>query len=284
MSGLRRGSYLGKADAKAGNHYQGQIALIDNVLLVGAGKWGQKYVSTLAEFPNVSLMIASRNNWKALIDQKPDAVIVCTPPQSHIEIASYALNKNIPTMIEKPLALSLEDAESISQYDTVPVLVNHIHLFASIYQDIRHQLLGKRIKSIRTVASSNSAERDYSRLWDYGPHDIAMVLDLSQQYPHTVECISRAPRQFDITMKFDDFDALIEIGVSDQRQRLLNINDGEFVYDGMREPHPPLKEAIKVFLDATHGSKDYRLGLDLPLKTMCILERCQASLKTSQGS
>src|SRR5208283_3041583 len=98
------------------------------LLLVGSGVWGQKYISTLSNFSAVSLEAASRDNWKELIDKKPDGVIVCTPPQSHVEIASYALSQNIPTMIEKPLALSLSEAKLLRQF-SAPILVNYVHLF-----------------------------------------------------------------------------------------------------------------------------------------------------------
>ena len=100
-----------------------------NIVLVGGnGKWGQNYISTLKYFQDINLQVATRENWKQLIDKNPDGVIVATPPDSHIEIASYSLSKNIATMIEKPLALSLQEAETLKQF-TAPILVNHIQLF-----------------------------------------------------------------------------------------------------------------------------------------------------------
>ena len=104
-----------------------------NLLLVGAGKWGMNYVSTLNSFPNIDLKIATRYNWKRLIDEHPDGVFICTHPSSHIEIANYALSRNIPTMIEKPLALSLNEANSLKGF-SAPILVNNIHLFSETFR------------------------------------------------------------------------------------------------------------------------------------------------------
>src|SRR5580658_1853229 len=90
------------------------------VLCGGTGKWGQNYIKTLSSFENVKLIIANRNNWKILIDDNiPDFVIISTPPQSHIEIAIYALEQNIPVIIEKPLSLSYSVALSLKEFKSL---------------------------------------------------------------------------------------------------------------------------------------------------------------------
>lgn len=247
---------------------------MDKILLIGNGKWGQKYISTFQSFfPNVELTIANRNNWKQLIDQQPDGVIVCTPPQSHIEIASYSLARNIATLIEKPLSLSLQEAQQLQQY-TVPILVNHIHLFSDRYQTIRNSV--KNITHIHSIGSSNSPSRDYSRLWDYAPHEIAMILNISQQYPQTINC-TQDNEQYTITMQFDNFKTSSIVGYSEHRQRYFDVNNGEFIYNGMIK-ELPLNNAIQVFLNAIHGQTDYRLGLSLSLDVIRVLEECQKCL------
>lgn len=248
-----------------------------NFVLVGVGKFGQNYIKTLAAFPDVSLTVANRQNWRSLIDNHPDGVIVCTPPDSHVEIAHYALQKAIPVMIEKPLSFSLTEAQSLLKINLAPILVNHIHLFAQDYQNIKNHIDIKEIRTINTTASSNSPPRTYSRLWDYGPHEIALILDLAQQYPKTIKCSGKEPN-FTITMEFDTFRSITDIGYSDTRQRLLDINNGQFIYDGMASKDLPLTNALKVFIDAIHGKPDYRLGLELPLKVMQVLDECQKQL------
>ncbi len=250
-----------------------------NLLLIGNGKFGKNYVSTLANFPNISLTIANRNNWQELIDQKPDGVMVVTPPQSHIEIASYALERNIATMIEKPLALSVKEAETLKQY-TAPILVNHIHLFSHKYQAIKQIINPKNIKYIITSGRSSHPPRDYSELWDYGPHEISLILDLSQRMPKTIECKMLFPRFFEISMEFDTFKSISLFGHTDNLEKIrdLYISDGNIVCNNM-DNLPildfPLTNVLKVFIGAIHGEKDYRLGLDLSLKVMEVLEKCQ---------
>ena len=247
---------------------------VTKLLLVGSGKWGQNYISTLANFPEVSLTVANRNNWKDLIDQQPDGVMVCTPPQSHVEIASYALAHDIPTMIEKPLALSLEEAITLQQY-SAPILVNHTYLFADSYQYIKRNI--GQITDIRSAGIGSNFHSDYSGLWDYGPHDIAMILDLAQQYPKSI-CCTKLARLFDINLEFDGFISYSCVGQSISKIRKLVVdNHNNTYYDSFYE-ELPLTNALKVFIGAIHGQPDYRLGLDLSLNVLRVLEKCRELL------
>lgn len=256
--------------------------MMTNLLLIGNGKWGKNYVSTLSEFPGVSLTIANRQNWKHLIDQDPDGVMICTPPQSHIEIASYALERDIPTMIEKPLALSLGEAQILRQY-TAPILVNHIHLFANRFQYIKGAVDSKRlgdITDIYSVGLGDSLPRDYSELWDYGPHDVAMILDLMQRFPDEVYC-QRKRRSFVINMIFGQVKTYSLVGSDEYKDRFLDVGmDHQSVFYDRRDQNDlPLTNALQVFVAAIHGKPDYRLGLGVALKVTQVLEMCEESMK-----
>jgi predicted dehydrogenase len=254
------------------------------LLLIGSGPWGQKYVSTLHDFNNVSLTIANRDNWKSLIDENQDGVIICTPPQSHVEIANYALYRHTPVMVEKPLSLSLKEAKMLSEYD-IPILVNHVHLFSNRYQEIKRNILYYKIKKIWTTGFGPAPVRDYSDLWDFGPHEIAMILDLIQDFPHTIGCQKLRDRYYTIRLEFDNAITESYIGYSTYKDKYLKATyyDNEqvsFEYDDKAHniEDRPLANAIRVFIDAIKGKTDYRLGLNLTLKVLQVLEQCQYSL------
>lgn len=263
---------------------------MNNLLLIGSGKWGKNYISTLdRDFPNIKLKIANRNNWKQLVDENPDGVIISTPPQSHIEIAEYSLQKNIPTMIEKPLSLSSIEIDKIKIF-SAPILVNHIHLFSDAYLRIKEIIDPDKIDHIESAGYGNGPIRNYSSLWDYGPHDISLILDLTNKMPHDIKVWKYNfghNNMFDILMSFGTFYSSSRVGnAANDSSRTLRIDcDGiKIGYDDKKRPqnhNAPLTNVIKVFIDAIHGKNDYRIGLDMSVKVCKILELCEQYLALS---
>lgn len=256
-----------------------------DLVLVGNGAWGKNYVSTLAQFSGVNLQIATRENWKSLVDSGPDGVMICTPPDTHIGLALYALQKGIPTMIEKPLCLSLAEAEALKQFD-IPILVNHIHLFSDAYQNLRDLAGRQSISKIVSLGFNKGPTRSYSSLWDYGCHDLSMILDLAQEMPQNIDVFdiqTSTGSLFNIKMDFRTFSTESMVGSGGQKRvRKLKIECGglKVEYDDTMPSHHalPLTNALCVFQQAILGAQDYRLGLDLPLKVLKVLEVCQEQL------
>jgi predicted dehydrogenase len=261
-----------------------------DLVLVGNGAWGKNYVSTLANFSGVNLQVATRQNWKSLIDNRPDGVMICTPPDTHVELASYALKRGIPTMIEKPLCLSLAEAEILEQFGA-PILVNHIHLFSEAYQNLRDMSRQFPISKIVSLGFNNGPTRPYSSLWDYGCHDLSMILDLAQEMPQNIdvqEMRTDTGSLFNIKMDFGTFDTESLVGNGGQKRvRKLKIECGglKVEYDDTclsNYRSLPLTNALCVFQQAILGMQDYRLGLDLPLKVLKVLEICQERLSLTE--
>lgn len=246
-----------------------------NIVLVGNGDWGKNYIKTINEFfPEIKLTVANRDNWKLLIDKKPDGVIIATPPQSHIEIATYALNRNIKCLIEKPVALSLSEVKKLEVFEHVPILIGYIHLFSDPYQKIKQIVSGENITNITTEGSNLASLRDYSTLWDYGPHDLSMILDLTSSEPKNVN-ITKINNLYLIDMNFyNNLKTSSEIGKTEEKKRYLSIKFSgmQIIYDAenCNEKYtPPLINMLNVFFS---DYPDNRYGLDLSVKISKILE------------
>ncbi len=264
-----------------------------NILLVGNGSWAQKYIQTLSK-KDITLKIANRDNWKLLLDRNIKAcpgdrthgVIVCTPPESHVEIASHALGLDIPTLIEKPVSLSYNSAVTLKQF-TAPLLVNHIHLFSNAYQQIKQKI--QNVKLIVSRGYNCGPKRTYSSLLDYGPHDISMILDITNMMPRSVntKCkVTEIGQLFTIEMSFgkdnQTFNTVSCVGNGAvEKRRDLSIICGSEVltYKERDNAVPPLDNVIDVFLNAVQNNVlDNRFGIDLSLKVMSVLDACQKSL------
>ncbi len=116
--------------------------------------------------------------------EKIDAVIVCSPPDTHIPIASEILGNNKYVLVEKPLALSLEGVEQLIKIE--------LHSKASLMMGFNHRnwkpiidlkeklLLGSKVISVEIIFSGNynnwnpiSFKAD--ALNDLGPHTFDLI-------------------------------------------------------------------------------------------------------------
>jgi len=182
-----------------------------NIGLIGAGRWGARYISTIKNLEGVDLIcVYSRNpltsqlvlpncrifnNWEDLLCL-PDlhGVIIATPPDTHFEIAMYALKKGIPFLVEKPFTSNLADSVKLFKQihaASLPTLTGHVHLYSPAYKSFKNKVLSLgSVKSIKAQAGNVAQIRNnVPVLWDWGPHDVAMCIDLIGELPSRVSAI-----------------------------------------------------------------------------------------------
>ena len=103
------------------------------VVHVGVGLWGRSWAELIAGAPGYRLVgvadagaagrawaeqelqvPAFRDLGRALRDAEPDVVVLASPPSTHRPLAELALAEGCHVIVEKPLALTLEDAVAIA--------------------------------------------------------------------------------------------------------------------------------------------------------------------------
>ena len=96
-----------------------------NVAIVGTGNVGKIYFSILKKkkiinkiylidkFDNPKKNIIAFKKFKNLKNIKIDYAFICSPSYLHYEHARFFLKKKIPTLIEKPFVLKLDDAKKL---------------------------------------------------------------------------------------------------------------------------------------------------------------------------
>ena len=102
--------------------------------IVGLGRMGVAHAAILSMMPEVTLVGAADSQPSAarrlhglgfrtpvyrtldelLARVPPDAVWVCTPPDSHLPVARHCLEAGAAVFVEKPLAHSLDDARTLA--------------------------------------------------------------------------------------------------------------------------------------------------------------------------
>src|SRR3989344_6573465 len=87
--------------------------------VVGVGRFGKHYVRLLQDFPDVALVAAvSRSTGNAeqvLTDPNVDCVIIATPASTHFEYIKKALSGGKHVLVEKPMVLSVSEAEKVGE-------------------------------------------------------------------------------------------------------------------------------------------------------------------------
>jgi len=122
------------------------------VALVGCGQISQAHISALREIEGLEISaVCDRDEWRAreianvaggasayrdlatlLQQERPDAVHVLTPPATHAELAIQAMEAGCHVLVEKPMALSLQQADSMiatARENRVRLCTNHNYLF-----------------------------------------------------------------------------------------------------------------------------------------------------------
>jgi predicted dehydrogenase len=177
--------------------------------LIGAGKWGVNYINTIKNTKGVSIKkIACKslagkesllrnfeitNNWHEVITSSViDGIIIASPPETHYEIAAESIRNSKPVIIEKPLTLDLKEAKLLlelqEKYQTI-VKVNHVYLYHPLYRLLKKKIKDKvNLKSIYSLGGNYGPFRkDVSSLWDWGPHDLSMCLEIIGEYPSKIK-------------------------------------------------------------------------------------------------
>ncbi|MEM9602261.1 MAG: Gfo/Idh/MocA family oxidoreductase [Pseudomonadota bacterium] len=96
---------------------------------------------------------------------RPDGLINATPNQLHRETTECALRAGVPTLVEKPIASTTEDAAAMvaaSDATGVPLLVGHHR---------RHNPLIEQAKALIDAGSLGEIQVVHAQCWLYKPDD-----------------------------------------------------------------------------------------------------------------
>jgi myo-inositol 2-dehydrogenase / D-chiro-inositol 1-dehydrogenase len=129
--------------------------------LVGFGAWGQFHAQSIATNPQAELLAITApsatsrdaaakayprarvfaDHNQMLAEMKLDIVDIVTPSHTHLEIATAALNAGCHVLLEKPMALRIEDCQAIvrlAEERGRSLAVGHELRVSSLWGEIKH--------------------------------------------------------------------------------------------------------------------------------------------------
>ena len=147
-----------------------------NIGIIGYGGFGKFLHSSWEKLPSVKILAVSDqnkslkpdrverfyNNWYDLISDKDiDIVSIVTPPSSHGEIACAAMEHGKHVLIEKPLAIDLEDGKRIieKRNETGKIAtIDYIMRFNPVVESLGLLSHGGFLGNLRRVNVENYAQ------------------------------------------------------------------------------------------------------------------------------
>lgn len=108
-----------------------------------------------------------------------DAVNICTPTESHYEIAKFFLENNVHTFIEKPITTTIEQADdliAIAKKNDLRLQIGHIERFNSAFESIKHFTHKPLFIECHRLNRFPNRSLDIGVVMDLMIHDIDIIL------------------------------------------------------------------------------------------------------------
>ncbi len=125
-----------------------------------------------------------------LADDELDAIIIATPVPTHAPLARMVLEAGKDVFVEKPLALTGEDANGLAALadagDRV-LMVDHLLVYHPAVRKLKDMVeagdLGEVFYLYGNRQNLGIVRPDENALWSLGPHDISVMLHLVGERP-----------------------------------------------------------------------------------------------------
>jgi predicted dehydrogenase len=176
------------------------------IAVLGCGYWGSNHIRTLKSLgalhavsdanPARAEGFAVEHDALAIAPddlfarEDVDAIVMALPPQFHAEMAIRAVEAGKDVLVEKPIALTVPDAEravAAARANGRVFMVGHVLRFHPAFETLKQLIdrgdLGeiKYIHSHRLGLGKFHTEND--ALWDLAPHDLSMILAITGVAP-----------------------------------------------------------------------------------------------------
>lgn len=125
-----------------------------------------------------------------LRDESLDAIVIATPSSTHSELARAALEADKHVFVEKPLALTTEDADDLVRLAHLrqrSLMVGHVLLHHPAVKRLKTMVdagaLGEIFYIYANRQNLGRVRSDENALWSLGAHDLSVILHLLDDQP-----------------------------------------------------------------------------------------------------
>jgi predicted dehydrogenase len=172
------------------------------IVVVGLGYWGPNLARAISTVRNGRLhglcdpdatrlerfaamypaAIAYRSLDDVLADDRVDAVVLATPVDTHFQLAERILRAGRHVLVEKPLARTSGECETliaVAEERSLVLMVGHVFLYNMAVREVRDRIESGELGDIRYAYSQRlnlgQVRRDVNALWNFAPHDFSIL-------------------------------------------------------------------------------------------------------------
>ena len=183
------------------------------IAVVGAGAWGKNHIRVFSEIPNVRLKyICDRDRTKlsqiekgypqsklvesldpVLRDPEVRGVVVASSALSHYSLTKEILMAGKDVLVEKPMALNLNDAQEmieVAEKERRILMVGHLLIYHPVVDRLRKMITSGELGKVHYIYTQRvnlgTIRQDENALWSFAPHDLSVILHLLEEEPVAV--------------------------------------------------------------------------------------------------
>ena len=137
----------------------------------------QNYVSSL--YPGLKITNEAND---AIHDNDIQAIVIATPAESHYRLTIDALKAGKHVLVEKPMAMKVEEVEEIgalAEEKNLVAMAGHTFLYNAAVRHVKTLIDSEELGDIRYIYSQRvnlgRIRSDVDALWNLAPHDISII-------------------------------------------------------------------------------------------------------------
>jgi predicted dehydrogenase len=176
------------------------------IAVLGCGYWGSNHIRTLKALGALHAVsdvngaraegFASEQECLAIDPDAlfsrddVDAIVMALPPQFHAETAIRAVEAGKDVLVEKPVALTVADAERsvrAAKDNQRIFMVGHVLRFRPAFEKLKALVDEGELGEVRYIHSHRLGlgkfHTENDALWDLAPHDLSMILAITGAEP-----------------------------------------------------------------------------------------------------
>jgi UDP-2-acetamido-3-amino-2,3-dideoxy-glucuronate N-acetyltransferase len=201
-----------------------------HLAIIGGGRWGTNHVRTAARLFGDELKLVCDidplraeglrslapkakfidDPGKVLSNPEINAIIISTPAETHYDLARAALENGKHVLVEKPLALFVDQARELhamAENLGKVLMVGHLLLFHPAIRKIKSMIDDGTLGRLQYIYSNRlnlgTVRKEENILWSFAPHDISVLQYFIGKQPEEVHAtggIFLQPGIHDVTL------------------------------------------------------------------------------------